>query len=151
MNSKEIKAARVQLFRDAANFKKTDRIPHFANVVTWKVFDAGYTLDKAMTTSLWVPFPKEKMELLVYRRSSETGLLVQLYETTIDPQSKIIRHGRQNDWNVYTVQEMGDPENHVDLVFVAEGYTAEEMDKLMSVLDKIPQKDFKEMFGWTVK
>ncbi len=49
MNSKELKASRVQLFRDAANFKKTERIPHFANVVTWKVFDAGYTLDQAMT------------------------------------------------------------------------------------------------------
>ena len=49
MNAKELKASRVQLFRDAANFKKTERIPHFANVVTWKVFDAGYTLDQAMT------------------------------------------------------------------------------------------------------
>ena len=49
MNSKELKASRVQLYRDAANFKKTERIPHFANVVTWKVFDAGYTLDQAMT------------------------------------------------------------------------------------------------------
>ena len=49
MNAKEMQAARVQLYRDAANFKKTDRIPHFANVVTWKVFDAGYTLDQAMT------------------------------------------------------------------------------------------------------
>ncbi len=49
MNNKERKASRIQLFRDAANFKKTDRIPHFANVVTWKVFDAGYTLDQAMT------------------------------------------------------------------------------------------------------
>ena len=37
MNAKELKASRVQLFRDAANFKKTDRIPHFANVVTWKI------------------------------------------------------------------------------------------------------------------
>ena len=49
MNSKELKASRVQLYRDAANFKKTERIPHFANVVTWKVFDAGYNLDQAMT------------------------------------------------------------------------------------------------------
>ena len=49
MNGKEMQKARVQLYRDAANFKKTDRIPHFANVVTWKVFDAGYTLDQAMT------------------------------------------------------------------------------------------------------
>ena len=49
MNSKQLKAERVQLFRDAENFKKTGRIPHFANVVTWKVFDAGHTLDEAMT------------------------------------------------------------------------------------------------------
>ena len=49
MNSKELKQERVRLFRDAANFRKTERIPHFANVVTWKVFDAGYTLDQAMT------------------------------------------------------------------------------------------------------
>ena len=49
MNSKELKKSRVQLFRDAANFKKTERIPHFANAVTWKIFDAGYTLDQAMT------------------------------------------------------------------------------------------------------
>ncbi len=49
MNSKQLQASRVQLFRDAANFRKTERIPHFANVVTWKVFDAGYTLDQAMT------------------------------------------------------------------------------------------------------
>lgn len=49
MNSKELKSSRKKLFRDAANFKKTERIPHFANVVTWKVFDAGYTLSQAMT------------------------------------------------------------------------------------------------------
>lgn len=49
MNSKQLKRERTRLFRDAANFKKTSRIPHFANVVTWKVFDAGYTLDRAMT------------------------------------------------------------------------------------------------------
>ena len=41
MKPKQLQQSRVQLFRDAANFKKTDRIPHFANVVTWKVFDAN--------------------------------------------------------------------------------------------------------------
>ncbi len=49
MANKELMAERVKLFRDAENFCKTDRIPHFANVVTWKVFDAGHTLDEAMT------------------------------------------------------------------------------------------------------
>ena len=48
MNSKELKQDRIRLIRDAANFKPVERIPHFANVVTWKVFDAGHTLDEAM-------------------------------------------------------------------------------------------------------
>lgn len=49
MDSKELRAGRVQLFRDAANFKKTERIPHLSAAVTWKVFDAGHTLDEALT------------------------------------------------------------------------------------------------------
>ena len=49
MDSKELTAQRIQLFRDAANFKKTERIPHLSAAVTWKIFDAGHTLDEAMT------------------------------------------------------------------------------------------------------
>ena len=50
MDAKKLQQERVQLFRDAANFKKTDRIPYFSSAVTWKVFDAGHTLDEAMTS-----------------------------------------------------------------------------------------------------
>ena len=52
MNRREQKALateRVRLFRDAADFKRTERIPQFSSAVTWKVFDAGHTLDEAMT------------------------------------------------------------------------------------------------------
>ncbi len=48
MKAKDLQAERIALFRDAANFKKTARIPHFANAVTWKIFDAGHTIDEAM-------------------------------------------------------------------------------------------------------
>jgi len=47
MTPKQLKEYRIKLFRDAASFKKPERVPHFANVVTWKIFDAGYTLDQA--------------------------------------------------------------------------------------------------------
>lgn len=40
---------RIQLFRDAANFKKTKRIPHLSAAVTWKVFDADKSLSEALT------------------------------------------------------------------------------------------------------
>jgi len=47
-SAKNLQKERVKLFRDQACFKKTFRIPHFSNAVTWKVFDAGHTLDEAM-------------------------------------------------------------------------------------------------------
>ena len=49
MDNKQLQQSRIQLFRDAANFKKVERIPHLSSAVTWKIFDAGHTLDEAMT------------------------------------------------------------------------------------------------------
>lgn len=49
MDMKALQAERIGLFRDSASFRPVKRIPHFANVVTWKVFDAGHTLDEALT------------------------------------------------------------------------------------------------------
>ncbi len=49
MNTKELKKERIALFRRAAAFERPDRVPYFSSAVTWKVFDAGHTLDEAMT------------------------------------------------------------------------------------------------------
>lgn len=49
MDTKKIREERISLFRDSASFRRPARIPHFANAVTWKVFDAGHTLDEALT------------------------------------------------------------------------------------------------------
>lgn len=38
---------RQQIFEDTINFKKAKRIPTMSNFLTWKVFDAGYTLGEA--------------------------------------------------------------------------------------------------------
>ena len=48
MDNKKLKEERIRLFRDSASFRPVSRIPHFANAVTWKVFDAGHTLDEAL-------------------------------------------------------------------------------------------------------
>ncbi len=46
---KNLQQERIKLFRDQANFRPTERIPHFCNAVTWKVFDAGESLPNALT------------------------------------------------------------------------------------------------------
>ncbi|NLL63522.1 MAG: hypothetical protein GX241_04675 [Ruminococcaceae bacterium] len=49
MKPKELRKYRVKLFRDAQSWVKPDRISHYGNIVTWKIFDAGYTIDQAVT------------------------------------------------------------------------------------------------------
>ena len=49
MTPKQLMAYRIGLFRDAANFRKPARVPHFCNAVTWKIFDAGHSLDDAFS------------------------------------------------------------------------------------------------------
>ena len=49
LKPKDLLAYRVGLFRDAANWRTPERVPHFCNAVTWKVFDAGESLPRALT------------------------------------------------------------------------------------------------------
>jgi len=47
MDNKELLQERIQLFKDAAHHKKTKRILNFATFWTWKIYDAGYTIEEA--------------------------------------------------------------------------------------------------------
>lgn len=49
MNTKSLRQNRIQLFRKSACFLPVERIPYFSAAVTWKIFDAGHTLNEAMT------------------------------------------------------------------------------------------------------
>ena len=49
MKPKDLLDYRVGLYRDAANWRTPERVPHFCNAVTWKVFDAGAPLPQALT------------------------------------------------------------------------------------------------------
>ena len=48
MKTKELVQYRADLFRNAATFKKVDRVPHLSFAVTWKILDGGYTLNEGL-------------------------------------------------------------------------------------------------------
>ena len=48
MTPQELKDYRIGLFRDCAGWRKPERIPFLANVVTWKMIDAGYKFSEAL-------------------------------------------------------------------------------------------------------
>ncbi len=102
MNKKEAKALsaeRAKLFRDQANFRRTERVPHFASAVTWKVFDAGYTLDRALTDH-------DVMEKCV-RHFLETYYVDGLIDTGIRNQFEVMQEFGSDGYYYYTPDVVG--------------------------------------------
>lgn len=95
----------------------------------WRTTAEAQTLQQAFNSSYVIPYPKNKVVLKVYERVKATGMHSQLFSMEIDPADKLISQERANDFKVSQVLYNGDPANKVDLLFIAEGYTAEEMEK----------------------
>lgn len=126
----------------------------------WRTLEEAKVENCAFCSSYRVPFPKEKVQLVIYERVSETGLFRQMYRSTIDPKDKSISYEKENDFNVVPVMVNGESANKVDLLFIAEGYTAEQMDKFRKDVDKFtgylfdiePYKSRKNDFNiWAVE
>lgn len=48
MTPSELKQSRIDLFRKCTEWNHPERIPFLANIVTWKIIDAGYTFNEAL-------------------------------------------------------------------------------------------------------
>lgn len=126
----------------------------------WRTTAEAKSTPKAFNSSYVVPFPKEKVQLVVSERVKATGKFKELYTIEIDPADKLISRERQNDFKVTPILSNGNPNEKVDIVFIAEGYTAQEMEKFRKDAAKFagylfniePYKSRKQDFNiWAVE
>ena len=112
---------------------------------------------RAFTRSLRFPFPKGPV-LLVIEKRDKTNLLRPLFVQRIDPSdSHIVREPASLGDEVFDVIKGGDPHRKVDLVFLAEGYTAQDREKFKADVWRVsgwlfevePYKGAKEKFNVT--
>jgi hypothetical protein len=87
--------------------------------------------------SVRLPMPQRPV-LFVIEERDKRNLLHAAFETAIDPTDYHIRRERPaaDDW-IYEARVAGDPHETVDVVFLAEGYTAEDRDKFKSDVDRM--------------
>ncbi len=95
----------------------------------WRTIAEAKTISKAFSSSYVIPFPKEKVELCIYERVKATGKFNQIFSGEIDPDNKLISLEKENNFKVSPIINNGASEKKVDIAFIAEGYTADEMDK----------------------
>lgn len=121
----------------------------------WTTTAEASRVAKAMSNTVWMPFPKDEITVKLFRRQKTDGSLKELFSCKIDPEDALIERSPENSFETITIQESGDNRHKVDLLFVAEGYTEEEMGKFEAdcrrftdyLFSIAPYKDRKDDFN----
>jgi len=121
----------------------------------WQGTVEATTLKRAFAQVAVMPFPLHTILFEVDIRSITTGKFEKLFDTYINPNSYFINKEKPHPLPFEAIQETGDPANRVDLAFIAEGYTAEEMPKFLKDARRIadyfftvkPYSDYKNRFN----
>lgn len=95
----------------------------------WRSTEQARTTDMSMGHSIWMPFPKAKVHVVLYQRIKESGKFESMLEFDVDPADRHIAPCA-NDYRTTCLQYSGEPAHKVDLVFAGEGYSADQMSKL---------------------
>jgi hypothetical protein len=98
----------------------------------WRACEQAHRETQSWTNSVVMPYPKDTVEIKLLARDKKTNLFDTLLVMDIDPSSIFIDRGELTDNKAVNLQYKGDSHEKVDLVFVAEGYTAAEKDKFMA-------------------
>jgi hypothetical protein len=94
----------------------------------WQTTAPAKTQWGTFHASLRFPWPRRSVDVSIQRRSE--GTWRELWRTSIDPDSRFAqRFDAPTDAHVWVVQEHGAPADKLDLVFLGDGYTAEESEK----------------------
>ena len=98
----------------------------------WRTTDQANTETQAWTNSVSVPYPKNPIVMELTARNRNDMQFHTLIKMDIDPTSIFIDQGNLKANQVTPILSNGDSHEKVDLVFLAEGYTAAEQDKFVA-------------------
>lgn len=97
----------------------------------WKGTPEAKKLKRAYPMTAVMPFPKNTIRFAIEKRSYATNRFEMLFERYINPSDYFITRESVHPYKFTKIKDSGDPENRVDVAFLAEGYTTLEMDKFL--------------------
>lgn len=120
----------------------------------WQTTAEAKETNKTFYQAAVFPFPKKKVRLEIDARQWE-GHFKTIFETEIDPDDHFILKEDPLPFDTISIVENGNPNEKVDVVILAEGYTSEEMDKFEAdarrvtgyLFEEEPFKSEKEKFN----
>ena len=123
----------------------------------WQTTNEAKQVNRSFEQTVTFPYPIEAISFLVKARKRD-GKFEELFSMDIDPANYFISPER-DAVEVRKIFGEGAPESSVDLAFIAEGYTQEEMAKFLNdvkemadyILSQTPFNKFRDRFNiWAV-
>lgn len=124
----------------------------------WRTTLEAQTTDKSFSEVVVMPYPKKTVLIKLQERDKKNNFF-DIFEMYVNPENYFIEENMVYDFETIEVVNNGDPKNKVDIVFIAEGYTADEMEKFRKDANKFadylfkyePYKEYKDKFNiWAV-
>lgn len=121
----------------------------------WRTTDEAATRSRAMTEVVRIPKPGGPVTVEIAARERDNSFRG-IFSAPVDPASLDVWRGRRSrDLVVRDVLVNGPPETKVDLLFVSEGYRADQMEKFRGDVSRLtealfawaPYRDLRERFN----
>lgn len=96
----------------------------------WQTTSEAEQMSRAFSHVVRFPWPKEAVQVELYDRDKK-GVFQLAWTGEFDPQSIFADPTLAREYETADLEIHGSPEEKVDILFLAEGYTGEEMDKFM--------------------
>ena len=127
--------------------------------VEWETSDEAKNLNRSFYEVATCPFPKKTVKFVLQRRNKTEDTFEDLMSIYVNPTNYFIKRNNTMTFPFKKVVDAGSSTDKIDIVYLAEGYTKEQMDKFHQdvkrlndyLFEKEPFKSQKTAFNiWTV-
>jgi hypothetical protein len=109
----------------------------------WQTTSAAKKQKKAFQESICFPFPKRTIRLEIYERDKSQKFHLH-FTTHVSPNHHYIEKKQVVSHDVESILSSGKPQEKIDIVFIPDGYTAEDLSKFLTDVEKFTNT----MFSW---
>ena len=103
----------------------------------WKGTPEARRVKRSFEQTAIVPFPRNTIRFQVEKRKYTDGKFENLFQMYINPNDYFISRKKIREIPFVKFHDSGEPENKVDIAFIAEGYTRDQMEKFLKDANRI--------------
>ncbi|MBL1211895.1 MAG: peptidase M64 [Ignavibacteriae bacterium] len=108
----------------------------------WQTIAEAEQTTRSFSGTITIPYPKDSVNIEIYKRNRLNNF-IKKFEIAIDPNSYFVIKDRKKKFDNFRVHYSGDPAEKLDIVFLPEGYTADEIAQFKNDCQEISNSLFK--------